>query len=570
MNANQLDQQLEQHLNQVSVLDSMPHHVWIAPASSLKMEYFNQRWYEYTGLEPHEACKDGGTSTIHPDDLNALISSTMMAQALNHAYSVDVRIRDRYGVFRWFRIRGAPTFYGDRVIAWVGTNTDIDEGRRIRDELEMTHARLARLQAITTRLSTALTIADVTAVFVDEVIPFLQAHSGILGLIEPDGQHMRVLDHSGGFEAIETVVRRLKIVYQLDENRPSCDCVRLAEPLLFESPQALGRAYPAMIKNIRRSGVQSVANLPLISEARPIGVMNLNFDHTTIFTPERLKFMTTIASLIAQALDRARLYDAQREQAEVLERRVQERTRELELHEEELEAFVYTVSHDLRVPLHKLSMSSSLLTRTVADNQAEDVRWLVEGIETGIRHMDQLIRDLLHLSRAGRTPEDPVRVNLGELIDRVLGELESTIQARRVLVQRPESWPQVMYPQTELYQVVLNLLGNAVRFAGQTSSPEVRVAWMLEDSNIVLCVEDNGAGIPEEKRGKVFELFAKLDPSSSGTGVGLAIVKRIAERHGGGVEIDGSPLGGARFRVRIPQQNTDAQLIVKHHSEQVT
>jgi PAS domain S-box-containing protein len=571
MNANQ-------HAMLDSMLDSMPHHVWIAPAGSLKMEYFNQRWYEYTGIEQHESCTDGGASAIHPDDLNALISSAMMAQTLNHAYSVDVRIRDRNGDYRWFRIRGAPTFDGDQVIAWVGTNTDIDEGRRMRDELEMTHARLARLQAITTRLATALTITDVTAVFVREVISFLQARSGILGLIEPDGHHMRVLDHSGGFEAIETVVRRLKIVYQLDENRPSCDCVRLAEPLLFESPQAMERAYPTL-KQAHQTSIQSAAFLPLNGEARPIGVMNLNFDHTTIFTPERLEFMTTIASLIAQALDRARLYDAQREQAEVLERRVQERTRELELHKEELEAFVYTVSHDLRAPLHKLSMSSSLLASTVADNQAtenqpaenqaEDVHWLLEGIETGIRHMDQLIRDLLHLSRAGRTPEDPVRVNLGELIDRVIGELEPTIQARGVLVQRPKSWPEVTYPQTELYQIVLNLLGNAVRFAGQSSRPEVKAAWTLEDSNIVLCVEDNGVGIPEEKRGKVFELFAKLDPLSSGTGVGLAIVKRIAERHGGGVEIDGSPLGGARFHVRIPQQKADAQLIVKHYGEQV-
>jgi signal transduction histidine kinase len=195
------------------------------------------------------------------------------------------------------------------------------------------------------------------------------------------------------------------------------------------------------------------------------------------------------------------------------------------------------------------------LNTAIAANQKEDVNWLVEGIETGVRRMDQLIRDLLHLSRAGRTPEDPVLINLGETVERVIGELEPTIQARRVLVQRPESWPQVTYPQTELYQIVLNLLGNAVRFAGQTSSPEVQVAWTLEDSNIVVCVEDNGAGIPETQRGKVFELFAKLDPSSSGTGVGLAIVKRIAERHGGGVEVDQSPLGGARFRVRIPNLN---------------
>jgi signal transduction histidine kinase len=93
------------------------------------------------------------------------------------------------------------------------------------------------------------------------------------------------------------------------------------------------------------------------------------------------------------------------------------------------------------------------------------------------------------------------------------------------------------------------LLGNAVRFASQDSRPEVRVSWTLEDSNIVFSVEDNGAGIPETQRSRVFELFAKLDPSGSGTGVGLAIVKRIAERHGGTVEVVDSPLGGARFRV---------------------
>jgi signal transduction histidine kinase len=234
---------------------------------------------------------------------------------------------------------------------------------------------------------------------------------------------------------------------------------------------------------------------------------------------------------------------------------VQERTRELELHKQELEAFVYTVSHDLRVPLHKLLLSSELLTDAIAGKYSENATWLVEGIESGVHRMDQLIRDLLHLSRTGRSLENPVRVNLGENIDRVIGELEPTIQARDVLVHRAESWPEVTYPETELYQIVLNLLGNAVRFAGQDSRPEVRVAWTLEEANIVFSVEDNGAGIPETHRGKVFELFAKLDPSGSGTGVGLAIVKRIAERHGGAVEVDDSPLGGACFRVRIPHQD---------------
>jgi PAS domain S-box-containing protein len=542
-------------LEQQSALEAMPHHVWISPPDEPSIVYFNRRWYEYTGLGKREALRDSGASTIHPDDLELVISSGATARLFSRAFSADARMRGRNGVYRWFRIRGAPTFSGDKVIAWVGTNTDIDESRKMRDELEAAHARLARVQAITAMLATALTLSDVTGIFVREVVPFLNAQSGILGLLEPDGQHIKALEQSGGFEAIATVLKGFKSVISLEEPRPSCDCFRLIKPILFESRSSMKREYPMMIEDLKHSGIQAVAVLPLISEAKPIGVMNLNFDHATVFEPERIEFMTTIASLIAQALDRARLYDAQREQAEVLERRVQERTRELELHKEELEAFVYTVSHDLRAPLHKLSMTGGLLNTAIAANQKEDVNWLVEGIETGVRRMDQLIRDLLHLSRAGRTPEDLVLINLGETVERVIGELEPVIAERGVLVQRAEFWPEITYPQTELYQIILNLLGNAVRFSGQTSSPEVQVAWTLEDSNIILCVEDNGAGIPETQRGKVFELFAKLDPSSSGTGVGLAIVKRIAERHGGGVEVDGSPLGGARFRVRIPHLN---------------
>jgi PAS domain S-box-containing protein len=538
-------------LGQQNALEAMPHHVWISPPDDPRIVYFNRRWYEYTGLGRHEALKDSGASVIHPEDLELVFSSGTTARIFNRAFSVDARMRGRNGVYKWFRIRGAPTFSGEKVIAWVGTNTDIDESRKMRDALEAAHARLARLQTITAMLATALTISDVTDIFVREVVPFLNAHSGMLALIEAEGHCLRTLEYSG-YEPIQSLIKQRSNVVNLEDPWPVCACFKQVKPMLFESQNAFILAYPNLTEPFKRSGVQAVANLPLISEAQAIGVMNLNFDQPSVFEPERVEFMTTIASLIAQALDRARLYDTQREQAEVLERRVQERTHELELHKEELEAFVYTVSHDLRAPLHKLAMTGGLLTNAIAANQKDDVNWLVEGIETGVRRMDQLIRDLLHLSRAGRTPEDPVRVNLNETVERVIGELEPVIAERGVLVQRAESWPEVTYPQTELYQIILNLLGNASRFAGQTSSPQIKVDWSLEDSNIVLYVEDNGPGIPETQRGKVFELFAKLDPSSSGTGVGLAIVKRIAERHGGGVEVDQSPLGGARFRVTIP------------------
>jgi two-component system, LuxR family, sensor kinase FixL len=243
------------------------------------------------------------------------------------------------------------------------------------------------------------------------------------------------------------------------------------------------------------------------------------------------------------------LYEATQRQAEILELRVQERTNELALRNEELEAFVYTASHDLRTPLHKLSMSGGLLMGAVASGNTEDAQWLVGSIENGVRRMDQLIKDLLNLSRAGRVPEDPSLLDLGQTVDRVVTELAERIAERHISIEVPKDLPQVLYPETELYQLVLNLIGNASRFAQTT----VRVGWQINADTLELSVEDDGPGIAPEKREHVFQLFAKLDPSSNSTGVGLAIVKRISERHGGRVWITDSGLGGAKFVIAIPK-----------------
>jgi two-component system, LuxR family, sensor kinase FixL len=190
-----------------------------------------------------------------------------------------------------------------------------------------------------------------------------------------------------------------------------------------------------------------------------------------------------------------------------------------------------------------------LLMGAVASGNTEDAQWLVNSIENGVRRMDQLIKDLLNLSRAGRVPEDPSLLDLGQTVERVVTELAERLMERNVNVETPNNWPQVLYPETELYQLVLNLIGNASRFAQTT----VRASWGSNEDLLEFSVEDDGPGIAPEKREHVFQLFATLDPSSNSTGVGLAIVKRISERHGGRVWITDSELGGARFVISIPK-----------------
>ena len=527
-----------------SLFDLMPHHVWIAGPNNDRIFYFNRRWFEFTGLPRREALADSGLSSVHPEDLSRLLSTGQRSQAILQSFDVDIRLRGRNGIYRWFNVRGAPSFdENDRVVAWVGTNLDIDERRRNKTALDDAHERGSKLQEVTAKLAAAATSTEIAQIVMDEVAPWLEAHHGLLVMVDESGQTLRTIDH--GFEGFADA----EMVLPVRVPEPTAVAFHENRTIALGSRTEMLALYPILKERLDRTGIQANVNLPLVVNGQPFGALVFGYLRSRSFGPDYLDYLTIIANLIAQSLDRARLYEATQRQAEILELRVQERTHELALRNEELEAFVYTASHDLRTPLHKLSMSGGLLMGAVASGNTEDAQWLVNGIENGVRRMDQLIKDLLNLSRAGRVPEDPSLLDLGQTLERVVTELAERIAERNVSIEVSSDLPDVLYPETELYQLVLNLIGNASRFAQTT----VRVGWQVNADMLELWVEDDGPGIAPEKREHVFQLFAKLDPSSNSTGVGLAIVKRISERHGGRVWITDSELGGAKFVIAIPR-----------------
>jgi sigma-B regulation protein RsbU (phosphoserine phosphatase) len=240
-----------------------------------------------------------------------------------------------------------------------------------------------------------------------------------------------------------------------------------------------------------------------------------------------------------------------------LEKQVLERTTELQTRNEELETFVYTASHDLRQPLLSIAGMSELLDEAVNEGNDGDVAFLLKRVNVNVARMQSLLDDLLRLSRAGRTVEAPEALPLGATVQRVLDELSHRLNSQDVAVEAPSEWPVVLYSPTDLYQVVANLLGNAAKWAGQTTDgrrepPRVRLAWTHSGGVVTLSVEDNGPGIAREYREKVFDLFQKVDARAEGTGVGLAIVRRTVERHGGHAWVGESDLGGAAFCVTLP------------------
>jgi PAS domain S-box-containing protein len=528
-----------------SLFDLMPHHVWIAGPKNDKVYYFNRQWFEFTGLPRGQALDDSGISSVHPDDRSLLLSTGQRTQAILQSFDVDIRLRGRNGIYRWFNVRGAPSFdENDQVVAWVGTNMDIDERRRNRTALDDAQERSSKLQTVTAKLAFAATSSEIAQIVMDEIAPWLGAQHGLLVMIDDSGQLLKPIEQYGfaGFTDTETsqsVTSPLPINAAFRENRT----------IVLGSRTEMLALYPMLKERLDCTGIQASVHLPLAVNGQAFGALMFGYAGPKRFEQDYLDVLAIIANLISQSLDRARLYEATQRQAEILELRVEERTHELALRNEELEAFVYTASHDLRTPLHKLSMSGGLLMGAVASGNTEDAQWLVGSIENGVRRMDQLIKDLLNLSRAGRVPEDPSLLDLGQTVERVVTELAERIAERNVSIDAPKDLPQVFYPETELYQLVLNLIGNASRFAQNT----VRVGWQINAEMLELWVEDDGPGIPLERREHVFQLFAKLDPSSSSTGVGLAIVKRISERHGGWAWITDSELGGAKFVIAIPK-----------------
>lgn len=228
-----------------------------------------------------------------------------------------------------------------------------------------------------------------------------------------------------------------------------------------------------------------------------------------------------------------------------LENRINERTRELTQTNSELEAFTYTVSHDLRAPLRAIDGFSNILREDYANQIPADAVGLLDRISNNARQMGGLIDGLLDFSRLLRTEVTRVEVDLNHMLEQVLESLDARRRAEVVY----QTMPKVFADPVLIQQVWMNLIDNALKFSSKVDKPEVVLTCDKTDFGWEFSVKDNGAGFDMKYSDKLFNVFERLHHKKDfdGTGVGLAIVKRIIERHGGQIWADSKPGGGARF-----------------------
>jgi PAS domain S-box-containing protein len=454
-------------------------------------------WRAYTGMTLEQIQGSGWIDSLHPEDRKRTAEIWSEAVRKRSFYDTEYRVRRYDGEYRLFAARGVPLQEDDGSIReWIGACTDITERKRAEEQV--------RKASLYTR-------------------SLIEASLDPLVTIRKDGT---IADVNRATESVTGVPRaRLIGSYFFD---------------YFSEPDKARRAYERVFAD------GTVRDYPLAIRAAS-GALTEVLYNAALFTNETGE----VEGIFAAARDVTRMKAAEQEIRRLndeLEQRVLQRTAELEAANKELEAFTYSVSHDLRAPLRHISGFSKILTEEYGSSLAPEAQHHLQRIQEGTRRMGQLVDDLLNLGRVGRHEVRLQVTGLNSVVHEVVAELTAECEGRQV-EWKIGSLPFVECDPALMKQVFQNLLSNALKFTRPRSNAIIEVGQKDQDGTPVVFVRDNGVGFNIKYADKLFGVFQRLHRPEDfeGTGVGLATVQRIIQKHGGRIWAEAELDKGATF-----------------------
>jgi PAS domain S-box-containing protein len=310
--------------------------------------------------------------------------------------------------------------------------------------------------------------------------------------------------------------------------------------------------------------------VPLKAQGKPFGALSFLRSHPrAAFGAGDVEIAQEVARRAGWALDNARLYEAARQELKLreqveeelkklnyeLEARIEERTAALQESHSQMEAFCYSVSHDLRAPLRSMQGFSHALVEDHAPNLNEEGRDFARRILVAAEHMDSLLADVLAYSRLSRQELKPEPVELALVLNEVIAQLQSEIRARKAKVNVGACQARVLANASVLELMLVNLLENALKFMPSGRTPSVSIEIEEIGIRCRIYVRDNGIGIAPEHHQRIFRIFERLHGVETypGTGIGLALVLKAAERMNGSVGLESAVGEGTSFWIELPK-----------------
>jgi PAS domain S-box-containing protein len=431
----------------------------------------------------------------------------------------------------------------------------LDREQKARIAAEEAQQRLAFLADVGSALASSLDYHKTLAAIAELSVPQI-ADWCTVDMLKPDGTLNRLaVVHTD--PAKRTLAYELQKRYPPDPKAPSgvYNALRTGQPEFY--PIIMEELLEAAVLDeeqmdiFKELGLRAAITVPITVRDQPVGVITLVMaESNRLYDEKDLSLAVELANRAGLAIDNARLYHEANKLNEELEQRVQERTAQLEAANKELEAFSYSVSHDLRAPLRSINGFSQALLEDYYEDLEDQAQHYLERVIAASKKMADLIDDMLTLSRLTRNEMKLKRVHLSDLVEEIATQLQQREETERTVefVIAPEVFVQA---DVHLIRIALvNLLDNAWKFTAK--QPSACIEFGVEpqqDGKAAYFVRDNGAGFEMAYADKLFGAFQRLHTVTEfpGTGIGLATVQRVVRRHGGQVWAEGAVGQGATF-----------------------
>ncbi|KAM3094248.1 GAF domain-containing protein [Phormidesmis sp. 146-35] len=522
-----------------TMADSAPVLLWIAGVDA-RCTFFNQSWLEFTGRSLAQEWGNGWAEGVHPDDLQRCMETFLTAFHDRRSFKMEYRLRRADGDYRWLLDTGTPRFApsGD-FFGYIGSCIDIMERKQAEEELERQSVSTRLFSEITLKIRQSLQLEEILQITVTEIQKLLQSDRVVIFRLWADGSG-KVVQESvvSGYplmlgQGILNPCFQQNYWHQYEQGRVSA-----IEDIKTANIHPCHRAF------LEQFAVQANLVVPILCRDALWGLL---ITHQCSETRQWSSFETDLLQQLANQIGIAI------SQAELLERETRQR-QELLRSNTELEQFAYVASHDLQEPLRMVTSYLQLLERRYKDRIDTDANEFIGYAVDGAIRMQALIHDLLSLSRVSTRGQPFEWIDSTISLKQAIANLQFVIEESQAVVKY-DRLPDVMADASQLTQVFQNLIVNAIKFQGKGIAKILVKAEQL-DQDWLFSVSDNGIGIEAQYHDRIFVIFQRLHSRGQypGTGIGLAICKKIVERHGGRIWVESAPAEGSTFCFTLPDR----------------